>query len=108
KPDNILVTANGQAKLGDLGLIKELESELNLTCPQQGLGTPNFMSPEQFTEARAADVRCDIYSLGTTLYMAVTGVLPFEAKTLAATLRKTLNNELTPPREIVPTLSEAV
>src|SRR5262245_39187039 len=87
KPDNILLTKTGQAKLADLGLIKELESEANLTRPQKGLGTPNFMSPEQFTEAKNADARCDIYSLGTTLYMAVTGRIPFEAKTLAATLR---------------------
>ena len=108
KPDNILLTATGQAKLADLGLIKELESEANLTRPQKGLGTPNFMSPEQFTEAKNADARCDIYSLGTTLYMAVTGRLPFEAKTLSATLRKKLNNELTPPRKIVPGLSETV
>src|SRR5262249_60027622 len=101
-------TATGQAKLADLGLIKELESEANLTRPQKGLGTPNFMSPEQFTEAKNADPRCDIYSLGTTLYMALTGRLPFEAKTLSATLRKKLNNELTPPRKIVPGLSETV
>jgi serine/threonine protein kinase len=108
KPDNILLTAEGQAKLGDLGLIKELESDAHLTCPQKGLGTPNFMSPEQFTEARNADVRCDVYSLGATLYMTVTGMLPFQAKTMSATLRKKLNNDLKPPREIVPTLSEAV
>src|SRR5439155_2934893 len=62
KPDNILFTAAGQAKLGDLGLIKELEGDAELTCAQKGLGTPNFMAPEQFTEAHAADVRCDVYS----------------------------------------------
>jgi serine/threonine protein kinase len=108
KPENILLTSDGQAKLGDLGLIKELEGEMELTCPDQGLGTPNFMAPEQFTEARSAGVRCDVYSLGATLYMAVTGVLPFQAKTVAATLRKKLNNELTPPRELVPSLSKTV
>src|SRR5205814_314025 len=108
KPENILLTLDGQAKLGDLGLIKELEGDLELTNPDQGLGTPNFMAPEQFTEARSAGVRCDVYSLGATLYMAVTGVLPFQAKSIAVTLRKKLNNELTPPRELVPTLSKTV
>ncbi len=108
KPENILLTADGKAKLGDLGLIKDLEGTANLTCAQKGLGTPNFMAPEQFTEARQADARCDVYSLGTTLYMAVTGVLPFEGRSVAATLRKKLNNEITPARQIVPNLSERV
>jgi serine/threonine protein kinase len=108
KPDNILLSADGQAKLGDLGLIKELEGELNLTCPHKGLGTPNFMSPEQFTEACRADVRFDIYSLGATLYMAVTGVLPFQGKNLTAVMRKKLNSELPAPRALVPGLSETV
>ena len=108
KPENIMLDGAGKAKIGDLGLIKDLEADYNLTCPHKGLGTPNFTAPEQFTEARHADVRCDIYSLGATLYMAVTGILPFQAKTLAGTLRKKLNNDLVPPREIVPTLSESV
>lgn len=109
KPDNILLSSSGgQAKLGDLGLIKDLEGELNLTCANNGIGTPHFIAPEQFTEARHADVRCDVYSLGASLYHALTGVLPFEGKNLAAILRKKLNNELRPAREIVPTLSESV
>jgi eukaryotic-like serine/threonine-protein kinase len=108
KPDNVLLDQFGQAKLADLGLIKDLEGDFNLTCPHKGLGTPNFMAPEQFTEARHADVRCDVYSLGATLYMAVTGTIPFQAKSVAALLRKKLSNDLTPPRDIVPGLSEAV
>jgi serine/threonine protein kinase len=108
KPDNIMLTSDGQVKLGDLGLIKELEAQLNLTCAQKGLGTPNFIAPEQFTEARDADIRCDVYSLGATLYMAVTGEMPFHAKSVSDILRKKLNNQLRPPREIVPELSEQV
>jgi serine/threonine protein kinase len=108
KPENILLAADGTAKLADLGLIKDLEAEFNLTRPGRGLGTPNFAAPEQFTEARHATIRCDIYSLGATLYMAVTGELPFQAGSLGATLRKKLNDELVPPRQLVRALSERV
>ncbi len=108
KPDNILLAPDGQAKLGDLGLIKDLEGELGLTQAGKGLGTPEYIAPEQFGDARNAGVPCDVYSLGATLYMAVTGKLPFEARSLAASLRKKTNNELVPPRQLVRTLSERV
>src|SRR5262245_41733651 len=77
KPDNILLTRTGQAKLADLGLVKDVDSGLNLTRTGRGLGTPSFMAPEQFSDAKNANVRSDIYSLGATLYMVVTGHLPF-------------------------------
>src|SRR5205814_8790415 len=76
KPDNILVTRDGQAKLTDLGLVKEVEADLNLTRTGRGLGTPHFMAPEQFRAAKEAGPRADIYALGATLYMMVTGELP--------------------------------
>jgi serine/threonine protein kinase len=108
KPDNVLVTPDGTAKLADLGLVKEVEADLNLTRTGRGLGTPHFMAPEQFRNAKNVDVRCDIYSLGATLYMMVTGELPFRSSgPLDAWMRK-VNNELTPPRKIVPTLSERI
>src|SRR5262249_20076947 len=76
KPDNILLASDGLAKLTDLGLCKDIEGGDGLTRTSSGLGTPNFMAPEQFSDAKHADARCDIYSLGATLYMAVTGQLP--------------------------------
>jgi serine/threonine protein kinase len=105
KPDNILFTGDGEAKLTDLGLMKNLELDLNLTQPETCIGTPNFIPPEQFNDAKHADVRCDIYSLAATLYMAVTGAWPFAAKTVTAVLKKKLMNEIIPPRQLVPTLS---
>ncbi len=108
KPDNILLTADGQAKLAELGLSKDLEAELELTRPGLGLGTPNFIAPEQFSDAKHAGVRCDIYSLGATLYMALTGELPFAGLGLAATLRNKLADDLAAPRRRVPSLSEHV
>jgi serine/threonine protein kinase len=108
KPDNILLSTDGVAKLSDLGLMKDTMYDLNLTRARSGLGTPNFMAPEQYQEARTAGVRCDVYSLGATLYMAVTGVLPFAARTDVVMLKKKLTNAITPPRELVPGLRPEV
>jgi len=106
KPDNILLTLDGTAKLADLGLVKETDTDLNLTRTGRGLGTPHFMAPEQFRDAKNADERCDIYSLGATLYQMVTGELPFRSSGPLDAWMKKLRDELTPPRELVPTLSE--
>jgi serine/threonine protein kinase len=108
KPDNILLSADGQAKLADLGLSKDLESDLALTCADRGLGTPNFIAPEQFGDAKHATVRCDIYGLGATLYMALTGKLPFDAPSMSQTLKRKLADDLVTPRKVVPAISERV
>jgi eukaryotic-like serine/threonine-protein kinase len=108
KPDNILLTVDGQAKLADLGLSKDLEDDLELTRPDRGLGTPNFIAPEQFADAKHAGVRCDIYSLGATLYMALTGQLPFNERGMATILKKKLANDLPSPRQLVPSVHEHV
>ncbi|MCC6419786.1 MAG: protein kinase [Gemmataceae bacterium] len=105
KPDNILVTADGQAKLTDLGLGKELDAVGELTRTGSGLGTPNFMAPEQFRNAKNADARCDVYSLAATLYQMVTGELPFGHGDPVRIMMRKLNNELTPTRDLAPDLS---
>jgi serine/threonine protein kinase len=110
KPDNILVTPDGVAKLTDLGLVKiaDAEDELNLTKTGRGLGTPNYMAPEQFRDAKNADVRCDIYSIGATLYTLLTAETPFgKVGPLECWLRKQ-RNELPPPRQVNPAVSERV
>jgi serine/threonine protein kinase len=106
KPDNIMVTGDGQAKLTDMGLVKEVVSDLNLTRTGRGLGTPHFMAPEQFKNAKNVDPRCDIYSLGATLYMMVTGEMPFRSSGPLDAYMKKIENKLIPPRELVPSLSE--
>ena len=108
KPDNILLTPDGQVKIADLGLVKEVEADLNLTRTGRGLGTPHYMAPEQFRNAKNADIRCDIYSLGATLYAMVTGQQPFRSLgPLEAWMRK-VNDDLPSPRQVVPELSERV
>jgi hypothetical protein len=105
KPDNILLTPDGQARLTDFGLVKDLHAGQNLTDTSSRLGTPNFMAPEQFDDARKVDRRSDIYALAATLYMAVTGKVPFNARGYLSVLEMKLNGELVPPRELVPRLS---
>ena len=106
KPDNVMVTPSGDAKLADLGLVKEVDADLNLTKTGRGLGTPHFMAPEQFRSAKDADVRADVYSLAATLYMMVTGELPFKSNGPLDAWMKKMNNDLTAPRQIVPELTE--
>lgn len=106
KPDNILITPDGRAKLADMGLVKEVETELNLTRTGRGLGTPQFMAPEQFRNAKNADARCDIYSLGATLYMAVSGELPFRSCSPLDAWMKKVQNDFPPPKDLAPHISE--
>jgi serine/threonine protein kinase len=106
KPDNIMLTASGEVKLADMGLAKDTAGEdLNLTKTGRGLGTPHFMAPEQFKEAKSADSRCDVYSLGATLYMMVTGCLPFRANNPLDAFIKKSQNDYTPPEELVKGMS---
>ena len=92
KPDNIMVGPDEVVKLTDLGLVKDVEGEQNLTRTGRGLGTPHFMAPEQFRNAKNADVRCDVYSLAATLYMVLTGEIPFNnTSPLDCWVKKTRN-----------------
>jgi serine/threonine protein kinase len=111
KPDNILLGGDGKAKLADLGLVKNLDDTGQLTHALDYLGTPNFMSPEQFKDARKADARSDLYSLAATLYMTVTGEIPFRGRNshdIAGIYKKKLDGDIAPPCQVVPELSARV
>jgi serine/threonine-protein kinase len=77
KPDNILITRSGVAKLADLGLARRTDEASHLTAARQGFGTTHYMPYEQAMSAKSADARSDIYALGATLYHLVTGQVPF-------------------------------
>jgi serine/threonine protein kinase len=107
QPRNLLLGPKGQVKVADWGSIKDLETDIGLTGPNESMGAPSFMAPEQFWDAKRAGVRGDVYALGATLYVAVTGQLPFQGG-VSSILKKKLANDLAPPRRLVPTLSERV
>lgn len=80
KPDNILLSTKGVAKLSDLGLAKCVgEGTSNLTRSDLTVGTPHYMSPEQGRGEKNVDFRSDIYSLGCTLYHMLSGQRLYES-----------------------------
>lgn len=101
KPGNIMLTADGVAKLTDLGLAQQRDAELTvLTQTGTAMGTPYYMAPEQARDAKRADRRSDIYSLGATWYHMVTGRFPFDGETALQIFEKHLKEPLTPPTAV--------
>ena len=78
KPGNILISRRGEIKLADFGIASDQDDrENNMTLSGMSLGTPAYMSPEQFEDSASVDSRADIYSLGIMLYEMVTGGKPY-------------------------------
>jgi hypothetical protein len=105
KPANVLLTKDGQPKITDFGLAKELEAEVFLTHTASGalLGTPSYMAPEQaWGQARAIGPAADVYALGAILYECLTGRPPFIASKLLDVLEMVRSQEPTPPRRLRP------
>ena len=93
KPANMLVRKDGHLLLSDFGIAKILEGTTNLTRVGTGIGTPQYMSPEQGT-GQAVDRRSDIYSLGIVLFHCLTGRVPFTADNPLTITVKHLNDPL--------------
>ena len=109
KPDNIMLDMRGTAKLADLGLAKhDIDSRTSLTLGGSYMGTPAYMSPEQARDAKAADTRDDIYSLGATFYECLTGKPPFEGETPYNIMSELLTKPSPQPRLERPDLSRSV
>ncbi len=107
KPGNVLVSHAGEVKVLDFGLAKNVEIDDGLSLPGQVLGTPHYMAPEQWGDHRV-DARCDVYSLGATLFHLVTGQTPFAGRNPTAISRKAMRGEFPRPRELAPELPEDV
>jgi serine/threonine protein kinase len=93
KPGNLLVTPEGRTKLTDLGLasFSSDAGAASETGPKHIVGTPDFIAPEAITAPGDVRRSCDIYSLGCTLYYAVTGKVPFPGGTTRDKLRRHLD-----------------
>lgn len=103
KPHNLMVTSDGTIKILDFGLASlapesvvstgATDSRGDLTVAGAIMGTPDFISPEQAQDARRADHRSDIYSLGATLYYLLAGRPPFAGNNVAEKLKSLAENE---------------
>ena len=135
KPANMMINDNGIVKVADLGLVKtpaaaeaEAAAEArenaapgdksaslaaataNVTLNNVAMGTPAYMAPEQAANAAGVDHRADIYSLGCSMYVLLTGRPPFEGKTALEVITKHKTEPIIRPEAIVkrvpPRLSE--
>lgn len=106
KPDNVMIDAGGNVKLCDLGLAKNFGENTLLSMSGQAFGTPNYMSPEQARAERAVDCRSDIYSLGLSLYHAVTGQIPFHGGSAALVMARHVSEQLPDPRDLEMAVSD--
>ena len=121
KPDNLLLDDQGIVKVADLGLVKTpnlhpaqdrpagnpddpagglLSLPADMTGVRMALGTPAYMAPEQCRDAARVDHRADVYALGCTLYVLVTGRAPFDGDTAVALMTQHAYQPLVPPEAV--------
>ena len=108
KPANILVDADGLAKLTDFGLAWRGGSDARVTHTGVAVGTPYYISPEQARGIQDVDVRSDIYSLGASMYHMLTGQPPFPGSNAMVVMSQHVSEEPVPVRRLVPSVSEGM
>ncbi len=106
KPDNIMMTTDGHVKLADLGLARKI-TELHEDGSTELFGTPQYLAPELLSGA-IPNAASDIYSLGATLYHALSGRFPFIADTPEAIANLHVTAPLVPLKDVAPDISEPV
>ena len=105
KPANVLLMADGELKVADFSLAKQLWTDSRLTLSGAILGSPSYMAPEQ-VEGRAKEVgpAADVYALGAIFYHMLTGRSPFKAATFLQTLEQVKAADPVPPSRLQPGL----
>ncbi len=106
KPQNVLIDAEGRAKLTDFGISRQLEQD-GMTATGRVLGTTDYVAPEQ-AMGQKVDPRTDVYSLGVVLYEMLVGQVPFQAESQVGVAMKHVNEELPDVQRRRPEVSAAV
>jgi serine/threonine protein kinase len=97
KPQNVLLTPDGAAKVTDFGIARSLDVEQGVTQTGTVLGTSNYLSPEQ-ASGKPTTTSSDVYSLGVVLYELLTGEVPFAGENFVAVAMKHINE---PPPDVL-------
>src|SRR5471030_1476462 len=103
KPGNILFNADHEPKLVDFGLARKTDAEQE--SGEFTRGTPFYVAPEKI-KREPETFLSDMYSLGATLYHAITGYVPFDAPTVEEVITAQVHTPLTPPNLVVPEVSQ--
>jgi serine/threonine-protein kinase len=106
KPQNVLIDAEGRAKVTDFGIARGLDTK-GLTATGRVLGTTDYVSPEQ-AMGQGTDARSDIYSLGVVLFESLTGDVPFYAETQVGVAMKHVNEPMPDVQRQRPDVSAAL
>jgi serine/threonine-protein kinase len=104
KPDNVLMTLQGVPKLADFGLAKRVNRQGEEGLPEGLCGTPHFMAPELYQGVDAGPAT-DVYALGVSYFLMLTGRCPFHGDTLHAMMTAHLNEPVPNIRRIIPEVS---
>ncbi|MBO6134547.1 MAG: Stk1 family PASTA domain-containing Ser/Thr kinase [Lachnospiraceae bacterium] len=108
KPQNIIISPDGEAKVTDFGIARAVSST---TRSISVIGTVHYISPEQVRNVKV-DYRSDIYSFGCTMYEMITGEMPFEGNTpleiIVAHLRSNIDNPSTKNKDIYKSLEKII
>ncbi len=117
KPSNVMMGDFGEVLLLDWGLCKIMgagarstrsTSDRWKTVQGQIIGTPSYMAPEQATSSMSVDLRADVYSLGCTFYVLLTGQRPFDGRTVVEVVAKHTSAPLVPPNLIADRVPEVL
>ena len=106
KPSNIMLGDDGDIKVTDFGISKNVVDNIGITKEGRICGSPDFMSPEQIQGKNYIDYKTDIYALGATMYFILTNEYPFDAETPIKIMVRHVEDDIPQIKERNPSISE--